>query len=80
MDNSTPTIGASYLQHRVTQDGVDLSLQIWDTAGQVYYVTSMNGVYIKCKILKSITPSPRFEQPDSYIGRSGVREFGNVKG
>ncbi len=34
MDNSTPTIGASYLQHRVTQDGVDLSLQIWDTAGQ----------------------------------------------
>ncbi|CAE7841324.1 RAB22A, partial [Symbiodinium microadriaticum] len=33
-DNSTPTIGASFLQHRVSMDGVDVSLQIWDTAGQ----------------------------------------------
>lgn len=33
-ENSTPTIGASFLQHRVSKEGVDLSLQIWDTAGQ----------------------------------------------
>lgn len=33
-ENSTPTIGASFLQHRVSKDGMDISLQIWDTAGQ----------------------------------------------
>lgn len=33
-ENSTPTIGASFLQHRVEKDGMDISLQIWDTAGQ----------------------------------------------
>lgn len=32
--NSTPTIGASFLQKRVQVDNVDISLQIWDTAGQ----------------------------------------------
>ena len=33
-DNTTPTIGASFLQKRLTVDGYDISLQIWDTAGQ----------------------------------------------
>ncbi len=33
-DNSTPTIGASFLQRRVVVDNVEISLQIWDTAGQ----------------------------------------------
>ncbi len=33
-ENSTPTIGASFLQRRVVVDGVEISLQIWDTAGQ----------------------------------------------
>lgn len=33
-ENSTPTIGASFLQRRVTVDNVEISLQIWDTAGQ----------------------------------------------
>lgn len=33
-ENSTPTIGASFLQHRVSKGGMDISLQIWDTAGQ----------------------------------------------
>lgn len=33
-ENSTPTIGASFLQHRVSKSGMDISLQIWDTAGQ----------------------------------------------
>jgi small GTP-binding protein len=32
--NSTPTIGASFLQRRVIVDSTELSLQIWDTAGQ----------------------------------------------
>eukprot|EP00981_Chlorochromonas_danica_P000943 scaffold227_cov173-Ochromonas_danica.AAC.6 len=32
--NSTPTIGASFLQRRVMVDGFEISLQIWDTAGQ----------------------------------------------
>lgn len=32
--NSTPTIGASFLQRRVIVDNVEISLQIWDTAGQ----------------------------------------------
>lgn len=32
--NSTPTIGASFLQKRVAVDSVEISLQIWDTAGQ----------------------------------------------
>eukprot|EP01033_Poteriospumella_lacustris_P003448 gene3448-2546_t len=32
--NSTPTIGASFLQKRVAVDNVEISLQIWDTAGQ----------------------------------------------
>jgi small GTP-binding protein len=33
-ENTTPTIGASFLQKRLTADGCDISLQIWDTAGQ----------------------------------------------
>lgn len=33
-ENSTPTIGASFLQKRVLIDGMEISLQIWDTAGQ----------------------------------------------
>ena len=32
-ENSTPTIGASFLQKRVIIDGTEISLQIWDTAG-----------------------------------------------
>mmetsp|Transcript_1590 Transcript_1590/g.2627 ORF Transcript_1590/g.2627 Transcript_1590/m.2627 type:complete len:198 (+) Transcript_1590:198-791(+) len=32
--NSTPTIGASFLQRRVIVDNTEMSLQIWDTAGQ----------------------------------------------
>lgn len=33
-NNSTPTIGASFLQRRVVVDNSEISLQIWDTAGQ----------------------------------------------
>ncbi len=33
-ENSTPTIGASFLQRRVLVDNTELNLQIWDTAGQ----------------------------------------------
>lgn len=33
-NNSTPTIGASFLQRRVVVDNIEISLQIWDTAGQ----------------------------------------------
>jgi len=33
-ENSTPTIGASFLQKRVVVSGETISLQIWDTAGQ----------------------------------------------
>lgn len=33
-ENSTPTIGASFLQRRVLVDNTEISLQIWDTAGQ----------------------------------------------
>ncbi len=33
-ENSTPTIGASFLQKRVIVEGNELNLQIWDTAGQ----------------------------------------------
>jgi small GTP-binding protein len=33
-NNSTPTIGASFLQRRVMVDNAEISLQIWDTAGQ----------------------------------------------
>jgi len=33
-NNSTPTIGASFLQRRVFVDNCEISLQIWDTAGQ----------------------------------------------
>ncbi|KAJ1433267.1 P-loop containing nucleoside triphosphate hydrolase protein [Ochromonadaceae sp. CCMP2298] len=32
--NTTPTIGASFLQRRVVVDNAEMSLQIWDTAGQ----------------------------------------------
>ena len=32
--NSTPTIGASFLQRRVMTDNIEVSVQIWDTAGQ----------------------------------------------
>ena len=45
-DNSTPTIGASFLQKRVTVDGVTASLQIWDTAGQERF-QSMAPMYYK---------------------------------
>ena len=33
-ENSTPTIGASFLQRRVLIEGTEINLQIWDTAGQ----------------------------------------------
>lgn len=33
-ENSTPTIGASFLQRRVAVENIEISLQIWDTAGQ----------------------------------------------
>jgi small GTP-binding protein len=33
-DNTTPTIGASFLQRKVLIDNTEISLQIWDTAGQ----------------------------------------------
>lgn len=33
-ENSTPTIGASFLQRRVLADNMEINLQIWDTAGQ----------------------------------------------
>lgn len=33
-ENSTPTIGASFLQRRVLVDNCEINLQIWDTAGQ----------------------------------------------
>lgn len=33
-ENSTPTIGASFLQKRVLVDNAEINLQIWDTAGQ----------------------------------------------
>lgn len=33
-NNSTPTIGASFMQKRLHVDGTEVSLQIWDTAGQ----------------------------------------------
>jgi small GTP-binding protein len=45
-DNSTPTIGASFLQKRVKVKGVDISLQIWDTAGQERF-RSMAPMYYK---------------------------------
>lgn len=34
VENSTPTIGASFLQRRVLVDNAEINLQIWDTAGQ----------------------------------------------
>jgi small GTP-binding protein len=34
LENSTPTIGASFLQRRVMVDNTEINLQIWDTAGQ----------------------------------------------
>ena len=45
-NNTTPTIGASYLQKRLTIDGCDLSLQIWDTAGQERF-RSMTPMYFR---------------------------------
>ena len=33
-ENSTPTIGASFLQRRVSLENTEINLQIWDTAGQ----------------------------------------------
>lgn len=33
-NNSTPTIGASFMQKRLQVEGTEVSLQIWDTAGQ----------------------------------------------
>jgi len=33
-ENTTSTIGASFLQKRLTIDDCEISLQIWDTAGQ----------------------------------------------
>jgi small GTP-binding protein len=33
-ENATPTIGASFLQKRLSFDSCEINLQIWDTAGQ----------------------------------------------
>lgn len=33
-ENSTPTIGASFLQKRVSVENCEINLQVWDTAGQ----------------------------------------------
>ena len=46
LDNSTPTIGASFLQKRVKVGAVEISLQIWDTAGQERF-RSMAPMYYK---------------------------------
>ena len=40
-ENSTPTIGASFLQRRVILDNAEISLQIWDTAGQERYTVTV---------------------------------------
>ena len=45
-ENTTPTIGASFLQKRLTVDGCDISLQIWDTAGQERF-RSMTPMYYR---------------------------------
>ena len=45
-DNSTPTIGASFLQKRVKVGAAEVSLQIWDTAGQERF-RSMAPMYYK---------------------------------
>eukprot|EP01041_Mallomonas_annulata_P007477 gene7477-15305_t len=46
-ENSTPTIGASFLQRRVIVEGTEISLQIWDTAGQERF-RSMAPMYYRC--------------------------------
>jgi len=37
-ENVSPTIGASFLQRRVIVGDIEVSLQIWDTAGMYFYI------------------------------------------
>jgi len=47
MDNTTPTIGASFLQKKVVcEDESVISLQMWDTAGQERF-RSMAPLYFR---------------------------------
>lgn len=68
--NSTPTIGASFLQHRVSMDGIDISLQIWDTAGQERF-RSMAPMYYrgaKAAILVfDVTNEESFHKSKSWL-------------
>ena len=50
-ESSSPTIGASFLQRRVLVDNTEISLQIWDTAGQ-------GGFRSMVRCLWSLPPPP----------------------
>eukprot|EP00605_Chrysophyceae_sp_TOSAG23-4_P001555 GSChrysophyteH1.ASY1.ANO1.1704.1 assembled CDS len=80
-DNTTPTIGASYLQKRLTVDGCDMSLQIWDTAGQERF-KSMAPMYYRFAqaaiCVFDVTNEETFHRLGSWIKVLKVHAHPNV--
>lgn len=68
--NSTPTIGASFLQRRVIVDSTELSLQIWDTAGQERFRSMAPMYYRGAKAaicVFDLTNNTTFERLNTWI-------------
>jgi small GTP-binding protein len=71
VDDSVPTLGASYVSKLVRIDNTEVRLQIWDTAGQERY-RGMTPMYFRgaheAVIAYSITDQESFDGIDSWVG------------
>ncbi|PHZ13229.1 ras-domain-containing protein, partial [Rhizopus microsporus ATCC 52813] len=69
--NSTSTIGASFMAKKLTVDNCKVSLQIWDTAGQVERFRAMAPMYYRgaqaALLVYDITSRESFEELHSWI-------------
>jgi small GTP-binding protein len=70
VDDTTPTLGASYLSKLVRIDESDVRLQIWDTAGQERY-RGMTPMYFRgahaAIIAYAITDEESFNGIDAWV-------------
>jgi Ras-related protein Rab-5C len=69
-EDSTPTLGASYVSKLVRLDDVEVRLQIWDTAGQERY-RGMTPMYFRgahsAILAYSIIDEDSFKSIDSWV-------------
>jgi Ras-related protein Rab-5C len=70
VDDSAPTLGASYVSKLVRVDSTDVRLQIWDTAGQERY-RGMTPMYFRgahvAIVAYAVTDQESFEGVDTWV-------------